>query len=201
MTRFELILCCGFYVYIMFMIGAFNWSLVYWSYWFDPDVIQWTWDQWVMSLYSKMEIARLLVMQPGPVAMAVLLNISPPGPGISQRAAAARTQTVSSIFKAGPGIKGPGYKLQASSCKLDNYSVKDYIGYYENKNSIWHYRRQPLQAFQDARLVNWFTCEGMQDRRKAAAGEGQRLLWLLCNEGLLRFQSGAGCTVSKTEGH
>ena len=83
MTRFELFCICGFYVYIMFMIGAFNWSLVYWSYWFDPDVIQWTWDQWVMSLYSKMEIARLLVMQPGPVAMAVLLNISPPGPGIS----------------------------------------------------------------------------------------------------------------------
>ena len=69
-----------------------------------------------MSLYSKMEIARLLVMQPGPVAMAVLLNISPPGPGISQRAAAARTQTV------WRWLVVTGHKLQAASYKLDSPS-------------------------------------------------------------------------------
>ena len=82
-----------------------------------------------MSLYSKMEIARLLVMQPGPVAMAVLLNISQPGPGISQRAAAARTQTV---WRWLVKQQATSHKLQATSCKLDSYSMKDYIGYYEN---------------------------------------------------------------------
>ena len=57
----------------------------------------------------------------------------------------------------------------------------------ENKWSIKNYRRIIEQAFQDAGMVDRVTCEGMQNRRQAAAGEGQRLLWLLCNEGLLCF--------------
>ena len=33
-------------------------------------------------------------------------------------------------------LEANGYKQQAASYKLDSYSIKDYIGYYENKRSI-----------------------------------------------------------------
>ena len=53
--------------------------------------------------------------------------------------------------------------------------------------------RRPKQAIKNAWLGVWYTREGMQDWIQAPAGEGQRLLQLLCTQGLLCIP---GCTES-----
>ena len=91
------------------------------------------------------------------------------GPGISQRAAAARTQR---LWR---WLVVTGRKQQAASSKLltnkEYRIIKDY-GY---KDSITNYRRQPVEAFKDAWLVDRFSGQRVQDRGQAPENTGQRL--------------------------
>jgi hypothetical protein len=73
-------------------------------------------------------------------------------------------------------LEANGYKKEAASCKRQASSLtrKNYNDIQEvkgerneNKRSTGNYRRQPEQTVKDAWLVNWSSCQRMQDWRQA----------------------------------
>ena len=53
-----------------------------------------------------------------------------------------------------------GYEVQIIDDDIEGHDVYNEEINYENKGSMDH-RRWPKQAWQDARLVNWYTCQRM----------------------------------------